>query len=116
MKVNILTLFFFFNLITVYANSYDKDSAGMNDIKIKEGEFYMYHQNFQRSIDIYSDLLKNDPEDALVNYRLGVCYYLLDKVIEADKFFDVADADSWYHTRILLFREMQRTSPKSLWW
>ena len=118
MKTLICILLFLMNFISGQAFSFDKDSAtlAMYDVKIKEGEFYMYHQNFQRSIEIYNDLFTKDKEDVLVNYRLGVCLYFIDKEDEAEKYFDIASADSWYHTRILLFKEMQQANPKTLWW
>jgi tetratricopeptide (TPR) repeat protein len=118
MKTHFLLLTVFFYFIPLHLFATENDSAAMSeyDIKIKEGEFYLYHQNYDRSIDIYSELLKTYPKDALVNYRIGVCYYFIEKHDEADKYFEIANDDSWYHSRIILFKELHQSNPASQWW
>ncbi len=118
MKNLIIGFLLLANSFASSALAFDKDSTStsMYDVKVKEGEFYMYHQNYERSIEIYNELLTKAPEDEFVNYRLGICYFYIDKENEAERCFEFARVDSWYRARIILFKEMQQANPKTLWW
>ena len=75
----LIVLSFFFSL-NIFAQKYDKD--------LFEKNFYLAESliekgDFEEAIKMYQDLLKMDPENANLNFKIGYCY--LNTVLEKEK-------------------------------
>src|SRR3989304_5368783 len=91
----------YFLLLTIIFNIFSVAVFGQDDVK-KTGKIeYKYkmqdarHQfltngNIRESLNIYRELLKDYTNDAMVNYRIGECHYLLDNFDLAVEYFQNA--------------------------
>ncbi len=75
--------------------------------KLKQAEILFTYADFESALPIYLEVLRNSPDNWLINYRIGVCYYYsttarprsvtyLDKAISNSKLDTVPDL--LYHT------------------
>jgi outer membrane protein OmpA-like peptidoglycan-associated protein len=43
--------------------------------KLKKAENFYNYSEYEEALPIYLDVVKNTPNDWLINYRIGICYY-----------------------------------------
>ena len=62
-----------------------------NSIEAKLGlaNAHSAQYNWDAVVNVYNDILKIDPNQVTVNYRLGLIYYNRENFIQAKKYFDV---------------------------
>ena len=44
-----------------------------------QGTYYMYNEKYSQALQVFSKLLKNDPENSNLTFYVGICYYHLEK-------------------------------------
>lgn len=69
-----LQLFFFFILSTIPYHSYEQQDKQFKKTFLKAEGYFFYEDDYKLAIPLYLQLLKMDPENANINFKLGVCY------------------------------------------
>ncbi|MBR5434094.1 MAG: PD40 domain-containing protein [Bacteroidales bacterium] len=39
-----------------------------------EAEYFFFNGDYEKALEIYKDILKEDPENCNINYKIGICY------------------------------------------
>lgn len=52
------------------------DSDRLQSVRL-EAEYYFFNGDYEMAMKLYKDILKEDPENCNVNYKIGVCYQRL---------------------------------------
>jgi Tol biopolymer transport system component len=69
MKKVTLLIFVVFIGIAVFAQTSSKN----DDLKF-DADYYLMQREFDKALDIYLKVLRSEPENADVQYRIGICY------------------------------------------
>lgn len=67
----IVNLFIIFFILVGHANSQDDEE--LREWFIDAEYFYLY-ENFEQALPLYLKILKKDPTNSNINYRVGLCY------------------------------------------
>jgi tetratricopeptide (TPR) repeat protein len=49
-------------------------TLGRNDALKSDADYYLMEKDFDKAQDIYLNILKSEPDNAAIKYRLGICY------------------------------------------
>ena len=55
-----------------------------------QGTFYIYNKKYSLALQVFSKLLKNDPENSNFAFYVGICYYHLEKYDISKKYLEDA--------------------------
>ncbi len=66
-----------------------KDNKEIKNIKeiVEEAQFYIMNHKYSKAIEILQKGLKEDEENPIVHYHLGICFEALNRLDEAKKEF-----------------------------
>ena len=101
-----LPLFLLVLLAIPFSLSARSSQNTLDKKKLKQAELYFSYSEYETALPIYLDVLSRSPENWMINYRIGICYYYsttarprsvsyLDKALLSSK-ADTA-ADLLYH-------------------
>jgi len=58
-----------------YATSARSTQTSVDRKKLKRAENFYNYSEYEEALPIYLDVVRNSPNDRVINYRIGVCYY-----------------------------------------
>jgi tetratricopeptide (TPR) repeat protein len=83
------------------AQSQSAPVASAKDQEIEKGRLLMAEKKYDNAIQVYSDVLRADPKNAIVLNMTGIAYLNLSRYDQAKKFFDrSAKADKHYASAV----------------
>lgn len=63
-----------FLLLSISNYAQDGDGTGSFTKKFTDGNYHIEYGNYELALPIFLDLLSNDPDNANLNYKVGLCY------------------------------------------
>lgn len=58
-----------------FTTSARSTQSSIDKKKLKRAENFYNYSEYEEALPIYLDVAKNSPDDWMINYRIGVCYY-----------------------------------------
>jgi outer membrane protein OmpA-like peptidoglycan-associated protein/tetratricopeptide (TPR) repeat protein len=69
--------YFFISILCVFASLYVEAQSPQLKQKLQDAEYFYLNEDYEQAIKLFKDILKMDPKNYNVNYKIGVCYQSL---------------------------------------